>query len=212
LQERQVTPIGGTQPIPINIRLVAATNRSLRDMVAEGSFREDLFFRLNIIPLDLPPLRERIGDIPLLVGHAVRRCAEELGKDIKGVTAGAMQLLQNYGFPGNVRELENIIERAVVLAEDSLITPDDLELSINANEVMLLDYTTVPSSVEELKETKRHLREQAVEDVERAFVINALQRNRGNITRASEETGMLRPNFQAMMKKLGISARDYAES
>ncbi len=212
LQERQVTPIGGTQPTPINIRLVAATNRNLRDMVTEGLFREDLFFRLNIIPLDLPPLKDRTGDIPLLVGNAVRRCADEVGKDIKGVTAGAMQLLQNYPFPGNVRELENIIERAVVLAEGSLITPDDLELSISSKEPVLLDYAVVPLNVEELKEAKRHLREQAVEDIEKSFVINALQRNNGNITRASEETGMLRPNFQAMMKKLGISARDYAES
>lgn len=212
LQERQVTPIGGTQPTPINIRLVAASNRNLRDMVAEGTFREDLFFRLNIIPLELPPLRERTGDIPLLVGNAVRRCAEELGKDIKGVTAGAMQVLQSYSFPGNVRELENIIERAVVLAEDSQITPDDLELSIGSNELVMLDYSVVPLNAEELKEAKRHLREQAVEDIEKAFVINALQRNRGNITRAAEETGMLRPNFQAMMKKLGISAREYVES
>jgi DNA-binding NtrC family response regulator len=212
LQERQVTPIGGTQPTPINIRLVAASNRNLRDMVAEGSFREDLFFRLNIIPLELPPLRERTGDIPLLVGNAVRRCADELSKDIKGVTAGAMQVLQSYSFPGNVRELENIIERAVVLAEDSLITPDDLELSIGANELVAPDYSVVPLNVEELKEAKRHLREQAVEDIEKAFVINELQRNRGNITRAAEETGMLRPNFQAMMKKLGISAREYVES
>jgi DNA-binding NtrC family response regulator len=123
-----------------------------------------------------------------------------------------MQVLQNYSFPGNVRELENIIERAVVLAEDSLITPDDLELSIGVNETLMLDYTSVPQSVEELKEAKRHLREQAVEDVEKAFVVSALQRNRGNITRAAEETGMLRPNFQAMLKKLGISARDYVES
>ena len=181
-------------------------------MVAEGTFREDLFFRLNIIPLELPPLRERTGDIPLLVGNAVRRCAEELGKDIKGVTAGAMQVLQSYSFPGNVRELENIIERAVVLAEDSQITPDDLELSIGSNELVMLDYSVVPLNAEELKEAKRHLREQAVEDIEKAFVINALQRNRGNITRAAEETGMLRPNFQAMMKKLGISAREYVES
>lgn len=211
LQERQVTPIGGTHPIPINIRLVAATNRNLREMVAEGLFREDLFFRLNIIPVDLPPLRERTGDIPVLIAHAVRRCAEELGKDIKGVRADAMQLLQNYPFPGNVRELENIIERAVVLAEDCLITPEDLEMGgTMPAEACLPEYTAIPFSVEELKETKRQLREQAVEDVERAFLINALQRNHGNITRAAEETGMLRPNFQAMMKKLGVSARDYA--
>jgi DNA-binding NtrC family response regulator len=212
LQEREVTPIGGTKPIPINIRLVVASNRNLRDMVAEGTFREDLFFRLNIIPMELPPLRERTGDIPLLVAHAVRTVAEELGKDIKGVTAGAMQVLQNYSFPGNVRELENIIERAVVLAEDSLITPEDLELGHGAEEVVLIDYAAVPLSVEELKETKRHLREHAVEDVEKAFVVSALQRSGGNITRAAEETGMLRPNFQAMMKKLGISAREYVES
>lgn len=214
LQERQVTPIGGTQPTPINIRLVAATNRNLRDMVAEGTFREDLFFRLNIIPVDLPPLRERTGDIPLLVAHAVRHCSEEVGKDMKGVTAGAMQLLQGYSFPGNVRELENIIERAVVLAEDSLITPDDLELGTGSGSepLMISDYTTVPANVEELKEAKRHLREQAVEEIEKTFIINALKRNNGNITKASEETGMLRPNFQAMMKKLGISARDYASS
>ncbi|MDY0301624.1 MAG: sigma-54 dependent transcriptional regulator [Trichlorobacter sp.] len=211
LQERQVTPIGGTQPTSINIRLVAATNRNLRDMVAEGTFREDLFFRLNIIPVDLPPLRERTGDIPLLVASAVRRCADEMGKDIKGVTAGAMQLLQSYSFPGNVRELENVIERAVVLAEDNQITQSDLELGISTVELMAEDLTLIPLNAEELKETKRQLREQAVEDVERAFVISALQRSHGNITRAAEETGMLRPNFQAMMKKLGVSARDYVE-
>lgn len=111
-----------------------------------------------------------------------------------------------------MRELENIIERAVVLAEDSMITHEDLELSHGSNEVVLLNYTAVPVSVEELKETKRHLREHAVEDVEKAFVVNALQRSRGNVTRAAEETGMLRPNFQAMMKKLGVSAREYVES
>jgi len=181
-------------------------------MVTEGTFREDLFFRMNIIPMELPPLRERNGDIPLLVGHAVRTMAEELGKDIKGVTAGAMQVLQSYSFPGNVRELENIIERAVVLAEDSLITHEDLELNHGSSEAIVLDYTAVPLSVEELKETKRQLREHAVEDVEKAFVVNALRRSGGNVTRASEETGMLRPNFQAMMKKLGISAREYVES
>lgn len=208
LQERHVTPIGGTNPIPINIRLVAATNRNLRDMVAEGTFREDLFFRLNIIPLDLPPLRERSGDIQLIVGSAVRRCAEELGKDIKGVTSGAMQLLKNYTFPGNVRELENIIERAVVLAESSMITTDDLELNCQGEDTCCTDLSVVPISLEELKETKRQLREQAVVDVERAFVLNALHRNNSNITKAAEETGMLRPNFQALMKKLGISARD----
>lgn len=230
LQEREVTPIGGTKPTPINIRLIAATNHNLRDMVAEGTFREDLFFRINIIPLDLPPLRERTGDIPLLVGHHVRTVAEKIGKDINGVSAGAMQVLQSYSFPGNVRELQNIIERAVVLSEDSLISTNDLELGHGSTEIPanlhnrrnrraddiktdhLRDYTSVPLSVEDLKEIKRHLREHAVENVEKNFVISALQRHGGNVTRASEETGMLRPNFQAMMKKIGVSAREDVES
>jgi transcriptional regulator with GAF, ATPase, and Fis domain len=230
LQEREVTPIGGTKPIRVNIRLVVATNRSLRDMVAEGTFREDLFFRLNIIPMDLPLLRERTGDIPLLVAHTVRTVADKLGKDIKGVTAGAMQVLQSYSFPGNVRELENIIERAVVLADDCLITTDDLELNNGPNKIYadlhsrrnrrvddlklspLRDYTSVPLSVEDLKEIKQHLRERAVENVEKLFVVNALQRSNGNVARASVETGMLRPNFHAMMKKIGISAREFVES
>ncbi len=213
LQERQITPIGGTHPISCNIRLVAATNCNLKDMVDKGSFREDLFFRLNIIPVDLPPLRERTGDIPLLVGNAVKRFSEKVGKEIKGVTAGAMRILQQHRFPGNVRELENIIERAVVLAEDSMITPVELELSTTyISDQPVQSYAAIPLSAEELKETKRQLREQAVEDVERIFVISALQRNRGNITRAAEETGMLRPNFQTMMKKLSVSAHDYAST
>ena len=102
--------------MPINIRLISATNRNLRTMVAEGSFREDLFFRLNIIP-DMPPLRERKGDLPLLIAHFLKEFAEEMGKDIRGLAPDALALLENYPFTGNVRELENIIERAVVLVE-----------------------------------------------------------------------------------------------
>jgi DNA-binding NtrC family response regulator len=206
LQERTVLPIGGTQPIPIDIRLVAATNTSLRDMVAEGSFREDLFFRLNIIPIELPPLRERRGDLRQLVGHFLVRFAEELGKEIRGLAPDAMTLLENYDFPGNVRELENHIERAVVLTEGDLIQRIDLELQVAG-----VDgdgwQEEVPQTVEELKERKRQLREQAVETIERAFVLDAMRRNEWNVTRAAEEVGMLRPNFQALLKKQGLSAR-----
>lgn len=210
LQERKVTPIGGTQPVPIDLRLVAATNRSLRVMVQEGSFREDLFFRLNIIPVDLPPLRERKGDLPLLIGHFLKMFSSEMGKDMRGLAPGAMAMLENYAFPGNVRELENIIERAVVLAEDDLITTDDLEMQVKSSDDASPTHSYVPLNVEELKETKRQLRERAVEPVEKAFAISALKRNNWNITRAAEETGMLRPNFQALLKKLGISVREQA--
>jgi DNA-binding NtrC family response regulator len=207
LQEREVTPIGGTQPVPINIRLVAATNRNLKTMVAAGEFREDLFFRLHIIPIDLPRLRERKGDLPLLLGHFLNKFSQEMGKEVRGFAADALALLENYSFPGNVRELENIIERAVVLAGPDLIRKEDLEMQFFDEGRVDCRIEFAPQSLDELKEKKRQVRESAVEPVEKAFVLSALERNNWNITRAAEETGMLRPNFQALLKKLKISSR-----
>ncbi len=211
LQERVVTPIGDTHPVPIDIRLVAATSKNLRLMVDEGKFRDDLFFRLNVIPVNLPPLRERKGDMPLLIVYFLKKYSEEVGKDIRGLAPDAMALLEEYAFPGNVRELENIIERAVVLCEGDIINRVDMELRSMENE-SFTEHDFVPQSLEELKETKKQIRERAVEPIEKAFVINALKRNNWNITQAAEETGMLRPNFHALLKKLGISVRDRQES
>jgi DNA-binding NtrC family response regulator len=207
LQEREVTPIGGNHPIPFDIRLVAATNRNLRILVAEGAFRDDLFFRLNIIPVDLPPLRERKGDLPLLIKYFLQKYSTEIGKDIRSMASDAYALLEEYDFPGNVRELENIIERAVVLAEGDTIRKEGLELQPSRGGSPA-EALFVPQSLGELKESKRHIRERAVEPIEKAFVINALRRNNWNVTRAAEETGMLRPNFQALLKKLKISIKD----
>jgi len=210
LQERQVTPIGGTQPVSFNIHLVAASNRNLKTMVTEGKFREDLFFRLNIIPLELPPLRERRGDIPILIRHFINKFIQEIGKDLRGIAPDAMQFLEGYSFPGNVRELVNTIERAVVLTEGDIIQKENLELGDAAEpEPDFEGY--VPTNAEALKEMKRHIRDRSVENVEKAFVMSALKRNNWNISRAAEETGMLRPNFQTMLKKLGISVKDYFE-
>jgi DNA-binding NtrC family response regulator len=209
LQERMVTPIGGTHPIPIDIRLVAATNKNLRSLVSEGAFRDDLFFRLNIIPVDLPPLRERKGDLPVLIRHFLKKFSAEIGKDIRGIAPDAYALLEDYAFPGNVRELENIIERAVVLAEGDIIRKEGLELQPPQGEI-ITRASFVPQSLDELKESKRQIRERAVEPIEKAFVMNALKRNNWNVTRAAEETGMLRPNFQALLKKLKISIKDQA--
>ena len=210
LQERQVTPIGGTQPISFNIHLVAATNRNLKTMIAEGKFREDLFFRLNIIPLELPPLRERKGDIPLLIRHFINKFIEEIGKDLRGISPEAMQFLENYSYPGNVRELVNTIERAVVLAEGDIIQKENLELCDLAEPPAGFD-GYIPTNAEDLKEMKRHIRDRSVENVEKAFAMNALKRSNWNISRAAEETGMLRPNFQTMLKRLGIQVKDYFE-
>jgi len=209
LQERKITPIGGTQLVPIDIHLVAATNRNLKAMVREGTFREDLFFRLNIIPIELPPLRDRKPDIPILIRHFLKKYTAEIGKDIKAVAPDVLAFLENYSYPGNVRELENMIERAVVLAEGDVIRNEDLELwdgtdTENAANGMI---ERIPLNAEELKEMKRHIRDHAMDALESLFVRNALDRNGWNVTRAAEETGILRPNFQGMMKKLGISVR-----
>ena len=209
LQQREVTPIGGTKATPIDIRLIAATNRSLENMVAAGDFRDDLYFRLNIIPIELPPLRDRSGDIPLLIGYFLKKFAEDMGKEIKGLSADAHLALHDYPFPGNVRELENIIERAVVLSQGELIQSDCLELPVRHREEPAATEISAPLNSEELKEIKRKVREQAVEPVEKAFVYAALERNDWNVTKAAEETGMLRPNFQALLKKLGISVKDH---
>lgn len=210
LQERVVTPIGGTQPIPIDIRLVAATNKNLKALVAEGRFREDLMFRLNIIPLNLPPLRERNGDRAILINHFLAKYAAETGKEIHGLAPDALAILQEHDFPGNVRELENIIERAVVLAEGEKIRIEDLGLVDGEEGGGSIPAGPIPLNAEELKELKQRVREKAVEPLEKAFALHALQRNNWNITRAAEDTGMLRPNFQALIKKLGISAKDQA--
>ncbi len=207
LQERVVTPIGGTTPVPIDIRLVAATNANLRDMVKRGVFRDDLFFRLNIIPIELPPLRERKGDLMLLAGQFLKRFAEENGKEIRGFCPDVIELLENYPFPGNVRELENLIERAVVLSQSDLIQKTDLEMPGDDHDSGPHAEKTVPLDANELKEQKRLLREQAVVPLERAFLLSALDRNDWNVTKAAEEVGMQRPNFQAMLKKQGISIR-----
>ena len=219
LQEFTITPIGGTKPISIDIRLITATNRDLNDMVKEGLFRQDLFFRLNIIPVNLPPLSEREGDLPLFVEHFLKKFSEDIGKEIHGMSPAAISILERHPFAGNVRELENIIERAVVLTRTKLIQPEDLEIepTITAAISTADDSSvesileSVPQSAESLKEAKRQVREKAVGPIERAFLLQALDRNNWNVTRAAKDVGMLRPNFQAMLKKQGVSVRAHSE-
>lgn len=207
LQQREVTPIGGTKSIPINIRLVVATNANLKAMIAEGQFRDDLFFRLNIIPVELPALRERKGDLMLLAGYFLRKFAEKNNKEVRGFSPDVLELLEAYSFPGNVRELENLIERAVVLTQGEFLHRCDLEMSVEDLGNVALPDMEIPRNADELKERKRILREQAVDPLEKAFLLNALERNNWNITRAAEDVGMQRPNFQALLKKQGINTR-----
>ena len=206
LQEREFTPVGGTKVKKVDIRLIAATNKSLEKMIKEETFREDLYYRLNIVPIFLPLLEERQEDIPPLASHFLKQYSEEMGKAIKGFVPEAMERLLRYRWPGNVRELENVIERSVVMVDGDMVRPEHLILPRGEEKEEI--EIQVPLTSDGLKELKKHLREKAVEDVERVFIINALERNNGNVTRASEEVGMLRPNFQALMRKYNIRAKE----
>lgn len=206
IQEREFTPVGGTKPKKVNIRLVAATNQDLQEKIKEGTFREDLYYRLNIVPIHLPPLRERPEDIPLLAQHFLKKYCQETGKDIKGISPPAMELLMHYSWPGNVRELENITERVVIMTDEEIILPRHLPFPVQETpEGMTYN---IPKTSEELRELKRQLRDKAVEQTERLFVLEALSRNDWNVTRSAKEVGMLRPNFQALMRKYSIRSAD----
>ena len=206
LQEREFTPVGGTKAKKVDIRLIAATNKDLEKMIKEESFREDLYYRLNIVPICLPLLKERQEDIPLLSVHFLKKYAEEMGKMIKGFTPEAMEKLMKYPWPGNVRELENVIERTVVMIEDEMVRVEHLILPGQQEKERWEEH--VPTTSEELKELKKQAREKAVEEIEKAFILNALERHQWNVTRAAEEVGMLRPNFQALMRKYSLRVRE----
>ena len=205
LQEREFTPVGGTKAKKVDIRLIAATNKDLEKMIKEEVFREDLYYRLNIVPLYLPALKERQEDIPLLAVHFLKKYAEEMGKAIKGFTPEAMERLMRYPWPGNVRELENVIERTVVMIDDEMIRVEHLILPGQQEKDILENQ--IPMTSGELKEIKKQVREKAVEEIERAFILSALERHQWNVTRAAEEVGMLRPNFQALMRKYNLRVR-----
>ena len=203
LQQRVFTPVGHTQERKTDVRLIAATNQDLDVMVAEGAFREDLFYRLNIVPVDVPPLRKRKEDLPALAIHFLKKFREETGYDVSEISPDALSLLVDYDWPGNVRELENVIHRAVVLATDKTIVSGQLPAEIRDNSLRLT--VCIPKTSEELKQRKRELREKSVEEVERRFVTEALKRNDWNVTHAAADVGMQRPNFQALMRKHHIA-------
>ena len=204
IQEREFKAVGDTRTQSANFRLVTATNKDIKAMVADGTFREDLFYRINIFPIQIPPLRQRRDDIPPLAFHFLNVFAADLDKKMADISAGAMNLLTNYDWPGNVRELENTIQRAVILASDKTIRQAHL---VSIIDMMPRFDIEVPRTGEDLKRIKKIAREKSVENIEKLFVIEALKRNAWNVTRSAEETGMQRANFQALMKKYNIRVR-----
>jgi DNA-binding NtrC family response regulator len=206
LEEKEFKPVGSSEIRHVDVRFIAATNRDLKAMVSEGNFREDLFYRLNVFPMTVPPLRERREDIPLLACYFLDELSRESNKDIKGFSADAMELLMRYHWPGNVRELKNVIERLVIMSDEDLLGKKHLRGTMEVSGINIQE--DVPRTRDELKEAKKRIRQEASEEVEKAFIIQALSRNDWNVTRAAQDTGMQRPNFQALMRKHGIKLKD----
>ena len=206
LQEREFRAVGDTRTLIANFRLVTATNKDLKAMVAAGTFRDDLYYRINIFPIHAPALRERKGDIPALAYHFLKVFSAELGKKITDISEGALSTLVNYGWPGNVRELENVMHRAAILTSDNVIRQAHLVNIVDSSQPQA--DLAVPRTGDELKRVKKAAREKSVEEIEKQFVLEALKRNEWNVTKSAEETGMQRPNFQALMKKYTIRVRD----
>ena len=205
LETQRVRKVGDTAEHQIDIRLIAATNRDLAEMVKEGSFREDLYYRLNVVPIYLPPLRERQGDIPRLAMTFLDRCRKQGGVSVKGFTPEAMSKMESYHWPGNVRELRNIVERMTIMCDT-----DCIELWHLPPEIRQVPSqptaTPLPSSWEEFKELKQQARDATGQELERRFLTEALHRCESNVSKAAKDVGMQRTNFHALMRKYGLTS------
>jgi two-component system NtrC family response regulator len=209
MDTHEYKPVGASHFKKSDVRIIAATNRDLKTMVAENDFREDLFYRLNVFPVYLPPLRDRKEDIPRLAYHFLRLFCRKTGKEIEGFTDDALQTLVSQQWPGNVRQLKNVIERLVIMADLQLLDRSHLlehlqPRSSNGGN------NAIPETMEELKAVKKHLIDVRYGELEKAFLVKALKACDGNITHAAEKVGIQRPNFHALMKKHNVSAKDYS--
>ncbi len=193
LQEREIERVGSSRAIPVDVRLLAATHRDLEALVRAGAFRDDLYYRINVVTIVVPPLRERREDIPPLLDHFVDRFARANGRTIRGFTREARDVLLRYDYPGNVRELENLVERAVVLTRDDVIGVADLPLSLTEGEAPAAEEPTLPAAVEAL---------------ERRLIREALGRAGGVQTRAAEQLGISERVLRYKLAKYGLAGGD----
>ncbi len=194
-QNREFFAVGGVQPVTVDIRLVAATNRDLWKAIQDGKFREDLYYRIHVIPIFLPPLRDRIEDVPLLANHFLQHFNRQMNRNIQGFTPEVMQQLMLYGWPGNVRELANVVERAVALSTNTVITPEFLFLG---------------GGGEGVPEKKKLLPlSQAKEEHERAYLVQVLTETGGNVSRAAALAGRYRAEFYKLMHKYGLEPASF---
>jgi DNA-binding NtrC family response regulator len=206
LQEKEIERVGGNQPITVDVRLIAATNQDLEAAVKAGRFREDLYYRLRVVALAIPPLAERREDIPLLVDRFLRDAATRFGREVKPLTGEALRACASHEWKGNVRELKSAIEQALLLAAGPEITAADL---LGHSEAPAAPLAPAPAAVDGAEvRSFREAKDRMVEAFERQFIVEALRRHGGNITKAAEEAGMYRQNFQQKMRELGITSED----
>jgi DNA-binding NtrC family response regulator len=202
--------VGGTEEIDVDVRLITATHRNLRAAVETGEFREDLFYRLHVVSIKLPPLRERKEDIPFLVSHFMEKYKKEARDRPLAISEKALQMLENYSWPGNVRELENCVLRTMLLTRSNRIEPEDLPPEIRGQGGG--PGSPVPRDREELRRMKWQLKRKAEDEVERVFLIEALKRNKGNISRTALDVKMDRRQLQNLIRKHGVVVREFKGS
>ena len=201
LQEREFMPVGSTKTRKVNVRIIAATNRILEEEIISGKFREDLYYRLAVVPIRVPPLRERIGDVPLLVNHFLQKYAKILGKGVQSISSYGLEVLMEYDFPGNVRELENIIERGVALESSNIILPENLMLSIHRrNQQQPVENVEQPLFVAAMNEDEFF--ERGMEDIlyqlEKEMILHALDKADNSKMRAAD---LLKISFRSLRYK-----------
>lgn len=187
IQNRQVIRIGSNKPLEIDIRLICATNMSVHDMVAENTFRQDLLYRINTVEITIPPLRERVKDIPLLAEHFMQMYAGKYRKSISNIDKSAIEILQHYNWPGNIRELQHAIERAIIMCENELLTHDDflfLTLNTTHEETLPLNFN--------------------LEEIEKNVIQKAINKHSGNISKAAKELGLTRASLYRRLEKHGL--------
>jgi two-component system, NtrC family, response regulator PilR len=197
VQEKTFRRVGGSKDITVDVRLISATNQNLEWKVKDGSFREDLYFRLNVIPIHIPPLRERKEDIPVLTKYFIEKYSKEFGKEIKTISSYAMELLMEYPFPGNVRELENIIERSVALETSNIILPENLILSANIHNLNSFQKDNIPDTGINLNEE--------IGRFERNLIEIAIQKAKGSKVKAAELLHVSSDSLKYRIEKLGIN-------
>jgi two-component system response regulator PilR (NtrC family) len=200
LQERELKRVGGTDTIKVNVRIIAATNKNLEEEIIAGRFREDLFYRLAVVPLRVPPLRERKGDVPLLVDHFLKKYSDKMEKDVQEISSYAMQVLMDYDFPGNVRELENIIERGVALESSNIILPESLTLSTYKKEGQTAEkHSQAFISVESEEELYNKGLDEIMATLEKKMIEHALVKTDNSKIQAA---GLLKISFRSLRYKV----------